>query len=432
MTVHKKTIRDAILFILIGIVLVAYHTWIFYSYTILDMIRVEVRLFAPLMLILLFKKYYFPQKAKILFYLYSLLVLYLLLIWAFSEGSAVMAVQTAKNLYVLVFCAALLLILHPKQFSYRFLYITPYLGLLFSIQAIGLTGLNLIGKFPSSYTTYLSGLDGRPVISYGIWGYGLAPLNLVYGVVVRAQGFFGEPTALASFLEVAAIMSLGLYKVNNDKKMLMVFILCGIAIVLTFSPTVYVVMFVVVSIYYYLAHFQRTSYLRPVLLTGSVLVVITGIVYFIMFITGSFYGSSSLGGLLGKTTHDISIRVRFVWDSLYMLFEHPLGIGFYGLDHPTATRMDLLFGGMIAPLLWLVRGGVVTLGIQLCIIFSLMRNIVIKQIRMRGRIERYIGLSFIALLLHDCVAGDWFSVLFFYLVACVIVTDTYRFSGKVT
>jgi len=428
MIVKRQAIQDPILIILLGIVLIAYHTWIFYSYPVLDMIRVQVRMLSPLMLILFFKKYTVPQGAKIPVYLYCILIFYLLLVWAFSESPNEMALQTAKNLYILIFFSALLLILHPKNFSYRFLYIIPYLGLIFSIQAIGLTGLSLIDKTPSDPTD-LIGPAGRLLPSYGLWGYALEHINTEVADVIRAQGFFGEPTALASFLEVAAILSLGLYKVNNDKKMLIVFILCGVAMIFTFSPTMYIVMFLVVSIFYYITHFQRIGYLRLLILFGLVSTVTVVIVFYIEIVTGSFY-ESPLGRLFGKPTVDISNRLRFIWDSLYMFSEHPFGIGFYGLDHPTAIEKNLLFGGLIAPLIWLTQGGIVALVIQICIIFYLIRNIVINQIRVPGRIERYIGLSVIAKLLHDCVAGEWFSALFFYLVASAIATDAYPFSWK--
>jgi hypothetical protein len=89
-------------------------------------------------------------------------------------------------------------------------------------------------------------------------------------------------------------------------------------------------------------------------------------------------------------------------------------------------------GGLIAPLVWVVIGGIVGLTLQLAIVLFAILKVVFRQVQMKGRMERYIALAFVAQVLHHCVAGDWFDPLFFIMLASLILTDSYAFSFVVT
>lgn len=422
--------RDAVFCVLISIFLMASQTWLFKGDELLKKLEFVIRLITPIILIIFYKKYTLPPKAKVLFALYAILIFYVLLTILFSEKPELVALNTAKYLYTFTFPVALFLILRPRNFSYRFLYIIPYLGLFFSIQTIILFILIQTGNSPSSHYITLVGYKNLDVLSYGLWGYahGMQALGTDLQIY-RAQSFFGEPTGLACYLEVATILSFGLYRINKDKKMFLNSVLCAISLIITFSMTAYIVIFLTFFFYYVMINWKKLGYSAPIVFCLAAFLVITIILFYLMIATNNdFYGQSKLGMAFGHSRQELMVRYHFVVDSLRLFIEHPFGIGIIGTEDSPILQSYPNAGGRIAPFVWLGIAGLVGLVIQLTIILFTLKKIVVKQIKTPDRIERYVYVSFVALLLHHCLAGDWFDAMFFYLLVCIVVTDAYQFS----
>ena len=423
--------RDILLFILTSIFLVASETWLFKGGVLAKKVEITIRLIVPIMLVVFFRKYTISNKGKVLLVLYGILCSYMLLTVIFSENPNLVALNTAKYLYILAFPMALLLILRPSNFSYRFLYIPVYLGLFFAIQTIILFILVQTGNPPPSHIVTLVGYKNMPVLSYGLWGYahGMQAIGHKFLQVYRAQSFFGEPTVLACFLEVSTILSFGLYKMRKDKKMLITFILCATSLVLTFSMTAYVVILLILCFNYIVKYWKKIKFLAPIV---SVLLILLSIIIVLSYLqvatSTNFYARSKLGMAFGHSPTEVTARQNFVIDSLRLFKDYPFGIGLIGTEDSTILKNYPKAGGQIAPFVWSGIAGLVGFIIQLTVVFYLMKNIILKHINDSNRIERYLGLSFVALLLHHCLAGDWFTGMFFYLLVCLIVTDAYQFS----
>jgi len=246
--------------------------------------------------------------------------------------------------------------------------------------------------------------------------------------VYRAQSFFGEPTVFASFLEVSTILSFGLYKIKKDKKMLIISFICLISILLTFSMTAYIVIFLILIFCYFVKYLKKIPLLIPSIVIAMIPLTVFFIVTYLNVATSdNFYGRSILGFAFGHSRNEIIYRWGFIIDSLRLFRDYPFGIGFIGEDSSIATNYIGALRSRMAPFFWTTIAGVIGGIIQITIIFYLLKNIIIKRIMIYNKIERYISISLVACILHHCLAGDWFSSMFFYLLVCVIVTDAYRF-----
>ena len=211
--------------------------------------------------------------------------------------------------------------------------------------------------------------------------------------------------------------------------MLMAFILCGTSLIITFSLTAYVVLFLILCFNYIVKYWKKMNLLAPIVLSLVIIFAIVTVLSYLWIATNpNIYGQSKSGMAFGRSTTDLTARKNFVVDSLRLFKDYPFGIGLIGAEDSMILKNYPKAGGRIAPFVWSGIAGLVGFIIQLTIIFYLMKNIVFKHINDSNRIERYLGLSFVALLLHHCLAGDWFTAMFFYLLVCLIVTDAYRFS----
>lgn len=425
----RKQEKDIVLFILVSIFLVTSETWLFKANTLLKYFEVASRILIPIIFIFFFRKYIVPHKGKTILFLYVIIVFYLLSISLFSENPSLVFINTVKYLYILAFPIAFLLILHPNNFSYSFLYIPVYLGLFFSLQTIILFILIQTGNPPPSNIVTLIAINNREVLGYGFWGYahGMNAIGTPLQVY-RAQSFFGEPTVFASFLEVSTILSFGIYKVKKDKKMLAISFICLISLILTFSMTAYIVIFLILIFCYFVKYLKKIPLLLPSIVIVMIPLTVFIIVVYLSSATGNFYNYGKLGMAFGHSRSEITVRVDFIVNSLRLLRDYPFGIGFVGEDSSIAANYIGALRSRMAPFFWTTIAGMIGLIIQITIIFYLLKNIIIKRMMIYNKIERYISISLVACILHHCLAGDWFNSLFFYLLICAIATDAYQFS----
>lgn len=427
---QNKYGRDILLIVLICVFMVATETWLFKQDALLNKIGIAIRLAVPVLIIIFFRKHAILPKGKVLLALYGLLFFYLLCTVAFSENISLVALNTAKYSYMLTFPLALLIVLRPGNFTYKFLYAPVVLGLLFAVQTIVLFALIQAGHPPQSHMAILVASDNRPFLSYGLWGFAQGMNAIGTDLqVYRAQSFFGEPTNLASFLEVSTILSFGLYRIRNSKILLFSAILCAVALFLAFSMTAYVVIFLLLCFNYIVTRWKKMKLFAPAALILMICIIVASVTFYLQSATNpDFYARSKWGMAFGHSSAEIAKREGVMMDSLRLLRDHPLGIGIIGVndsailkDYPRATAN-------LAPLIWMNTTGLIGLALQLVIIFYILKKIVIRHIKSFGTIERYIGLSFVAVLLHHFLAGDWFTSMFFYLLIGLVATDACQFS----
>ena len=426
----RKNINDAILFVLLSLFILASDSWLFKQSMFLKQLELFIRFLSPFVLLIFFKKYPFPSRARVPLLLYGILVVYMFFVNPFTEKPQLVFLNMIKFLSILAFPFALLLVLRPFNFSQRFLYVPVVLGALFAIQTIILFILVQSYHPPPSYMATLVGYKNMQVLCFGIWGYGhgMMGVNNFFERVYRAQSFFGEPTEFASFMEVAMIMSFGFYRVHKHKLMLLSFVLCTVSLILTFSMTAYVVVFFVMCAYWFILNWRKMNILGPII---GILLAIVVIAIVLMYFYGashpSFYGRSRIGLAFGHSPREITIRVEALINSLQIFWRYPLGIGFIGHADSAILQKYPVIGARLAPLGWMIYTGLPGIIIQGMIILYMMRKIVINHLFVRGKIERYVALSFFALILHQCLAGAWFSALFFYLFVALITIDSHQF-----
>jgi hypothetical protein len=286
------------------------------------------------------------------------------------------------------------------------------------------------GHPPAGEIIAYVGYKNLPVLSYGWLGYGsgmMAPGE--HFQLYRAQSFFMEPTRLACFLESSALLGFGLYKVTHSKLMLLCVVVCAISFVLTFSTGANIVALLTLIFYFMVRYGYRVRYLAPAVTIVTVVFAVVVIVYCIRT-TIEFYDTSVINMAFGRSETELTARMQYFIDSVRLFIDHPLGIGLIAVEDSTILEHYPGAGDVMAPLIWLKISGFIGFALQLVII-GVVLKVAVRFVRESG-IKSSIGLAFVAATLHHCIAGNWFSPTFFFLLATVVMTDAYNFqlSGK--
>ncbi|MDP9263646.1 MAG: hypothetical protein M3O85_04905 [Acidobacteriota bacterium] len=428
-----RTARYLAFCVLLSLDLVAWQTWLFKADPLWIQVEFAIKLLTPIVLLSVFRCYVPPPKARILLALYALLILYVLALAPFSEDPALVLINTCKFLYAISILFVLFLIVRPAEFSLKFLYVPVFLGVLFSLQAVTVFTLVHTGHQPEGHIVTLVGYKNMKFLSYGILGYAASLMGGEGSVMVyRAQSFFGEPTRLASFLEVSAILAMGFYIVRRERKMLVAALLCATAWLLAFSMTGYVVGFLVVVFYFWTTSWRKWKYLAPALTAVIGALVVVAVLTYLKAAVALYAQPGLVAFAFGHPGSEVTYRVGFVRESIRLFLDYPFGIGVIGVENSRILEKYPGAGGLIAPMVWVVIGGIVGLTLQLAIVLFAIFKVVFRQVQRKGRMERYIALAFVAQVLHHCVAGDWFDPLFFVMLASLILTDSYAFSFAAT
>jgi O-Antigen ligase len=422
-SISVHPVRDAVFCVSLGIYLLATQTAMFRADETMASIEFGIKLLMPVWLLVTFRSYKPPAKVILVLCVYVALTIYLIAIGLVSEAPRLVLLNTAKFLYNALFLAILFVTLRRQNCSLKFLAVIPYLGTLFAIQTIIVFALVQSGHPPPSEPIVMVRYKDLRLKSFGLLGYGSSiQAEGKSFQVYRAQSFFMEPTRLASFLESAVILALGLYKVARRKSMLLCAGLSAVSLVLTFSMTGYIVSFSTAIVYLLTQYWRRVRGMAPFISAGTVVIAVAVIYGYINGAT-TFYQASeqALNVAFGHADTEVTGRAGFVRETIRLIQEHPYGIGVIGAEDSSILQGYAGAGDVIAPMAWLVFAGVPGLMLQLGIITTVLL-IAVRRIRLGG-IERYIGLAFVAAVLHHCVAGDWFDSRFFLLLAAVLMTD---------
>lgn len=429
---NRRALRTQLLGAGIALYFLASMTW-FFATPVELRIGFTIRLLMPVLVFLALRRFAPPPAANLLLCLYGLLAAYMLISVLYSEVPSVVLINTVKYLYVLTFFLALLLVLRPQNVTYKYVLGPVVFGICCAIQALVLFALITTNHAPPLHHVILVGYKDLDMPSYGVFGYAWGTIRAGSLHVYRAQSYFGEPTRMGAYMEFSTILSWGLYRFTQQKRWLVGAMICASALCISFSMTTYIVVFLSVILYLLITRWPKWGYAGPDVLFLASAVAITGVGIYIYSAT-SFY-TKQLGFLnlgLGHADTEFTLRVDFLTNSLRLFRDHPFGIGVIGAE--TSKLLAIKYpgaGGLIAPLVWLVIGGITGLAIQLTAIVYVLKQLVIPHVR-QGGIQRYIGLAFIAYILHQCVAGDWFDPLFFFLIASVVMLDRWGIGQQAT
>lgn len=427
-SISTQVAKDLGFSAVLGVYLVASITWAFKGDRTLLTFEFVYRLLFPVVLLVCFRKFAPPPKARLLLAGYVLLTLYMFAVAIFSEAPSDVVINTAKFLYPMLFVAALVFILHPRNFSSRLLYAIPVLGLIGAVQSLTLAVLIYSGHAPPLHDLVLVGYKNMIMPSFGVFGYawGSIALGTPYQVF-RAQSFFGEPTRMASFMEIVTLISWGLYRVRGSRWLLATAILGFITAVSCFSMTANVAAFLTGAFYFVVTRWRKAGYISPVL-TLLAATMVVGLVLIYLRTATQFYDQSTsiVNMALGHADTEVSIRVRAFVNTMHLASDHPFGIGVIGVENSSILPQYQGAGDVIAPLVWLTSGGIIALVLQLVLLGYVMWTAVIPHV-LEGGLRRHVALAFVILLFHHCVAGDWMDSLFLFLLASVIALDRYRF-----
>jgi hypothetical protein len=418
---ERTQVRNTVFRIVLTVYLLASLTGIFRSSASAAPIEFLVKLLVPFGIFALYRAYRPPVHAEVLLGIYFVLLLYLTIIGLSSESPQLVLLNTAKYAYGILFLAALLCTLRPTHLLISVLPVFPYLGAALAVQTIVVFCAVQTGHPPPSEIIVYARYKDLHVLSYGWLGYGSAMMAAgTAQQVYRAQSFFMEPTRLASFLEPCIILGFGLFKLTGRKVMLVCALLASASLVLTFSMTAYIVMFAM-GVYYWLATKQRNmGTAEPIVWALGIAVITLATVYYLRS-AFSFYVSSSsaMSMAFGHSNEELSLRLGFIRETIRLAQDYPLGIGLIGAEDSAILPNYEGAGDVIAPMHWLKIAGLPGIILQLSIIAGILQ-FVVSLIRRRG-IEQYIGLALVAVIVHHCVAGDWFDAEFFFLLALVLV-----------
>ena len=110
------------------------------------------------------------------------------------------------------------------------------IGVLFSLQAILASFGVYSGLINTSNITALQRYGNMEIVTFGILGYGNAVQTPLLDLqILRPQGWFLEPSKLASFLLLPAFVSIGQFRLFRKNKYIIATILIFTAIFLTLS-----------------------------------------------------------------------------------------------------------------------------------------------------------------------------------------------------
>lgn len=351
------------------------------------------------------------------------------------------------------------------------------IGVLFSSQAIA-ASIAIFGNYQSvSDVLEIGRRPGQVANSLGILGYANAIQNPIECVqILRAQGWFVEPSILAAFLIFPLFISFGYFRLSGSRAALLIFVVIALGLFFTFSLAGYIavvggIAFLSLSRSLYLKTAQLGrgfSRIYPLIITAVAIGAAAGLVTTGQFLyltnlelissatKASANGSgpcnngpsvSKMDAFLIASTkmfardprgpsgnlnrefykfkpnaEDLSAvsetasSVKFVGYST-LLMENPFGIG---LAHTSGTNEETSGNGLI---FWLVSGGVLALVFLIGFFFYVFWTYCHPLLISNDQLARCVAASFIAHAIHNLSYGFWLAP-FFLLHLYILVAST--------
>jgi hypothetical protein len=304
------------------------------------------------------------------------------------------------------------------------------IGVLFSVQAIVACILVNIGILDKSNIIELEKYGGMESVTFGIWGLGNAIQSEFGALVLRAQGWFIEPSILASFLLLPAFGSVGRYRMNRRKKYLLSAIIIFIAILLTLSLAGFFAVVCAALLIIFSKPFYGFLKRIPVIKYSYIVLILLSFLGFAYLLLNLLFLANEVDlssvsnrqalvlELLGRNPDGNSGNlVREIYKiNLYinLINDYPFGVGFNsnfpGLRTGNAMLHWLTAGGILAVLIIIVK-------------FTYIFIVYCHPLLISGNaVFNALAASFIGSAIHNLSYGTWIAPYFLIHLALLIMS----------
>jgi len=306
------------------------------------------------------------------------------------------------------------------------------IGVLFSMQAI-LASLGVfLGLFDKSDVIYLQRYGGMDTVTFGIFGFGNAIQSPFLDFqILRPQGWFLEPSKLASFLLLPAFVSIGRYQVYRKSRYILSSFLIFIGIFLTFSLAGYFAVICATLILIFSKFFYRKLKRIPILKFSYLIPIFLAFFVFAYSLLNLAYIASDIdkdsltesqavitgllerdrGGPSGNLVREIHKSDNYI----AVLMDSPLGVGF-----GEATSDELRSGN--AFLFWFSAGGIMAV-LAIIFMFTYIFLVFCHPLLISGdAVFQSLAASFIGHAIQNLSYGNWIEPYFLLHLALVVMS----------
>lgn len=309
-------------------------------------------------------------------------------------------------------------------------YIT--VAVIFSIQAaVAFFGVYW-GVFDKSNIVEIGRYADMPEVSFGLWGYGNAIQNPVGDVMIlRSQGWFLEPSLLASFLLLPAFVSAGRFWQYRTKIYLFSAIIIFFVLLTTVSLAGYIAvtvggifLFFSKPFYHWLRKISFIKYTYLILILGGGVIVASSMVYAGHLANEAYSNAQSdeRGVITTIIRRDPEGKSGNLMREGYKLEEYinaitsdPLGIGFSS----TASSNEIQSANAL--IFWAVSGGIPAI-VLITTFFAHIFFAFCHPLLIAGNvISRCLAASFIGHAIHNLSYGNWLAPYFLIHLALVVI-----------
>jgi len=306
------------------------------------------------------------------------------------------------------------------------------IGVLFSMQAI-LASLGVfLGLLDKSDVIYLQRYGGMDTVTFGILGFGNAIQSPFLDFqILRPQGWFLEPSKLASFLLLPAFVSIGRYQVYRKSRYILSSFLIFIGIFLTFSLAGYFAVICATLILIFSKFFYRKLKRIPILKFSYLIPIFLAFFVFAYSLLNLAYIASDIdkdsltesqavitgllerdrGGPSGNLVREIHKSDNYI----AVLMDSPLGVGF-----GEATSDELRSGN--AFLFWFSAGGIMAV-LAIIFMFTYIFLVFCHPLLISGdAVFQSLAASFIGHAIQNLSYGNWIEPYFLLHLALVVMS----------
>ena len=306
------------------------------------------------------------------------------------------------------------------------------IGVLFSLQAILASFGVYSGLINTSNITALQRYGNMEIVTFGILGYGNAVQTPLLDLqILRPQGWFLEPSKLASFLLLPAFVSIGQFRLFRKNKYIIATILIFTAIFLTLSLAGYFAVICATLILLFSKPFYRRlkripvfkfSYLIPIFLAFFIFAsALLNLAYFANDLDKDTVteGQAAVAQLLKRDKDGPSgnlVREGYKSDNyMSILMNFPLGVGF------GEAKSDELRSGN-AFLFWFSSGGIPAI-LAIIIMFMYIFLVFCHPLLMSNNaVFNGLAASFIGHAIQNLSYGNWIEPYFLVHLAIVVMS----------
>ena len=427
--IYRFPLKKETLFILfVTVLIMSYNTVLIEQYNLYVNYIAKLTIIA--FLFIFFKHRIISGNQVLIVFLYSMLLIYGLMIATFNGQFTLSLPLTMKYGLRIIAFIGILMILNTKRYSDNIVKFPIWIGVILSLQSIALFVMISSGNAPEP--DYIN-IRGK-MRSYGIWGF--AP-SITWGynniLIPRVSSFFSEASNFTRFLEYPVIISFGYYKIYRGKINFLFMVICLLAFILTFSMTGYLSMILAFIVFYMLK--TRKNIAKISILAFCILFIFSFHIYlketyipnphqrnFVQHMILSKYGdalraTTGIKGLYGG-------RVYSTIEAAKVFYHNSFGVGLLNNEDIEILKKNgedaytkiHLFGAL---LFWLIKTGFIGLITFILIFFSILKNIKTFWFN-RNDIRIYISIAFICIAIHHLIVGDWFDPMFLFVMALIL------------